>query len=203
MQVFVPYDAQHPNTRLSPVLDATERKAFATAMLGDVLDAVRTAGHDPELLATAPIDRDCPVTVDEQPLTEAVNSVLSGTDGPVAVLMADLALATAESVDTLLDSEGEVVLAPGLGGGTNALVSRHPEFRVDYHQISYRKHRERARECDASVRTVDSFRLALDVDEPSDLPEVLLHGDGRASEWLREAGFRLDTTDGRCVVTRE
>lgn len=202
MRVLVPFDAGDPNTRLSPVLDSDERAAFATAMLDDVLAAVRAADHDPELLATESIDRSCPVRVDERPLSTAVNAVLESAEEAVAVVMADLALATADSVASLFDPSAEVVLAPGLGGGTNALVARHSDFRVDYHGGSYRKHCQQARDCGASVHTVDSFRLALDVDEPADLPEVLLHGEGQASEWLREAGFSLDTTDGRCVVTR-
>jgi 2-phospho-L-lactate guanylyltransferase len=202
MRVFVPFDASDPQTRLSPVLDRDEREAFAAAMLADVLGAIRAAGHEPTVLATDPVERSCAVRVDERPLTTAVNAVLDDADEPIAVVMADLALATAESVSTLLDSPEEVVLAPGLGGGTNALVARHPDFRVDYHGGSYRKHCERARECGASLATVDSFRLAVDVDEPGDLPEVLLHGEGTAKQWLRDAGFRLDTTDGRCVATR-
>jgi len=202
MRVLVPYDARDPNSRLAPVLDEEERTAFATAMRADVLAAVRAAGYEPELLATEAVEADCPVTVDERPLTAAVNAALESTDDAVAVVMADLALATAGSVDRLLSTEGEVVLAPGLGGGTNALVARHPEFRVDYHDGSYRKHCAAARDIGADPETVDSFRLAVDVDERRDLAEVLLHGEGAASEWLEAAGFSLDTADGRCVVAR-
>ena len=56
---------------------------------------------------------------------------------------------------------------------------------------------------DESVGVVDSMRLATDVDEPSDLLEVLLHGDGRARQWLVEAGFEVDDgDDGRVGVRR-
>ncbi len=94
MRVVVPYAATEPKTRLADVLSPDERAAFAEAMLADVLAAVRATGRDPEVLATAPVETDAPVTVDDRPLTEAVNAVLAGTDGPVAVVMADLALAT-------------------------------------------------------------------------------------------------------------
>lgn len=203
MRVLVPYDARDPNSRLAPVLDDEERTAFATAMRADVLAAVRAAGHEPELLATSAVETDCPVTVDERPLTAAVNAALESTDEAVAVVMADLALATGESVDRLLATESAVALAPGLGGGTNGLVARHPKFRVDYHEGSYRKHCAAARDLGVDPVTVDSFRLAVDVDERRDLAEVLVHGEGEAAEWLREAGFSLDTADGRCVVTRD
>lgn len=191
MRVVVPFDDREPKTRLAPTLDAGERAGFAAAMLRDVLAAVRDAGHTPEVLSTAPLGLDTAVTVDERPLSEAVNAVLGATDDAVAVVMADLPLATATAVSQLTDTDGGVVLAPGLGGGTNAFLARHPGFRVDYHDGSYRKHREQADTAGMTVGTVDSFRLALDVDEPRDLVEVLLHGEGQAVAWLREAGFEL------------
>jgi 2-phospho-L-lactate guanylyltransferase len=202
MRVVVPFDARRPKTRLSPVLDGDERAAFARAMLADVLDAVRAAGGDPSVLATAPVDVEVPVTVDERPLTPSVNDALDRTDGRVAVVMADLALATPAALERLFAADGEVVLVPGRGGGTNALVVDHPEFRVDYHGVSVRDHRRAARAVDATVGAVDSYRLSTDVDDPDDLPEVLLHGDGAAERWLRDAGFELAVEDGRVGLDR-
>ena len=204
MRVLVPFDAQEPNTRLNPVLDAEERRAFAGAMLADVLTALRETDCDLDIqvLATAPADVDADVSVDDRPLTPAVNAVLGATETPVAVVMADLPLTTPAAVERLFSRPADVVLAPGLGGGTNALLARHPEFRVDYHGVSYRDHREAAAEVGATVRTVDSFRLALDVDDPADLAEVLLHSEGEAAAWLREAGFAISTGDGRMRVER-
>ena len=232
MRVVVPYAVDQPKTRLSSVLSEAERTALSAAMCRDVCDAVRAAGETPELLATAPVDLaedafdPVAVTVDDRPLTTAVNGVLAetvsspaarevssetnhesaterreGADA-VAVVMADLALATPESIRRLFTADGEVVAAPGRGGGTNALVVRHPEFRVDYHGASIRDHRCLAREVGADYREVDSMRLATDVDEPDDLAELLLHGEGRAAGWLRDAGFELDVSDGRVGVTR-
>ena len=219
MRVVVPFSAERPKTRLSSVLDADERRAFARAMLRDVLDALASTGHDPTVVATAPVDCDAPVEVDERSLTEAVNDRLPGGAGddaaadagaaaeddrpdPVAVVMADLALATPAALERLFAPDADVVLAPGRGGGTNALVVRDPGFHVDYHGASIRDHRAIAREVGASTATVDSFRLATDVDEPGDLVEVLLHADGRAAAWLREAGFAVTATDGRVEATR-
>lgn len=200
MRVLVPFDASDPNTRLSSVFDPTQRREFAAIMRTDVVETIRAAGHQPELLATESIDARCPVRVDDRPLTPAVNAVLAEADDPVAIVMADLALATATALATLFEPDADVVLAPGLGGGTNAIVVRDSEFRVDYHGGSYRKHHNNAEACASSVETVDSFRLAVDIDEPADLAELLLHGRGRAASWLREAGFELDTSDGRCEL---
>jgi 2-phospho-L-lactate guanylyltransferase len=201
MRVVVPFAAEQPKTRLDGFFTPSERRGFARAMLADVLDALHESGHDPELLSTSPIDIDVPTTVDERPLTAAVNGILE-TSSPVAVVMADLPLATPAALSALFAAEGEVVLAPGRGGGTNALVACHPEFRVDYHGTSYLDHRERARRIGASVETVDSFRLGTDIDERADLADVLVHGDGRARAWLDRAGVRLAREGGRVGVAR-
>jgi 2-phospho-L-lactate guanylyltransferase len=204
MRVIVPFDPVSPNTRLSALLSADERREFADAMLADVLAAVRAAGGDPEILATADLNTDTatPITVDDRDLSVAVNDALA--DGlPAAVVMADLALATPEALATLFDADGDVVVAPGQRGGTNALVVRNSDFSVDYHGVSYADHLDAAGAVDAAVTTVDSFRLAVDVDDPADLVEVLVHGTGSAAEWLRDAGFALETEGGQPVVTRE
>lgn len=204
MRVVVPYAGRHPKTRLDEMFSRAERTAFARAMLADVLDAVTATGHDVELVATQPVSEfDVPVVVDERPLTSAVNDVLAAADGPVAVVMADLALATPDVFEELFDAPGDVVVAPGRGGGTNALVVRHPEFRVDYHGASYLDHREIARDVGAELAVVDSHRLATDIDEIADLGEVLVHGDGRAREWLEAAGVTLAVSEGRVGVQRK
>ncbi|MEF8827372.1 MAG: 2-phospho-L-lactate guanylyltransferase, partial [Halapricum sp.] len=166
MDVVVPFDAREPKTRLSSVFDADERREFATTMLEDVYEAIAAIGHEPTVLATAEIDVEWPVRVDDRSLSAAVNTMLADSDEPVAVVMADLALATPEALERVFEADGEVILAPGRGGGTNVVLARHPEFRVDYHGVSIRDHRERAAELGAETTMVDSFRLATDVDEP-------------------------------------
>jgi 2-phospho-L-lactate guanylyltransferase len=210
MRVVVPFAPERPKTRLAPVLDETERVAFARAMLDDTLSALSTLDRersvpvDPFVLSTAPLDVDAPVAVDDRPLTEAVDDHLPADDGdaPVAVVMADLALATPTALGRLFEPDADVVIAPGRGGGTNALVVRDPAFRVDYHGASVRDHREIVREAGLSLAEVDSFRLATDVDEPADLVEVVLHGTGEAGAWLREAGFSVVAADGRVDIER-
>lgn len=203
MRVVVPYAGTEPKTRLASVLDPEERAAFARAMLDDVLEAVRESGNEPEVLSTEPLDLDVRVLVDERALTPAVNAVLAGSDEPVAVVMADLPLAHGDDLERLFAAPGDVAIVPGRGGGTNALVSRHLEFRVDYHGVSFLDHVNAARDVGASVEVVDSHRLSTDVDERADLVEVLLHGRGRAREWLIEAGFELAVSEGRVGVKRE
>ncbi|MEF8808272.1 2-phospho-L-lactate guanylyltransferase [Natronomonas sp.] len=200
MDTLVPFAATEPKTRLDDTFSADERDDFSRAMLLDVCEAVSDAGGDPTVLSTAEVGCPYPVVVDDRPLSEAVNARL---EPPTAVVMADLALATPEAIERLFETDAEVAIAPGLGGGTNALVVRHPEFRVDYHGTSVRDHRDIAAEVGASTATVDSFRLAVDIDERRDLAELLLHGEGRAKRWLETAGFELDSGTGRTLVSRE
>jgi 2-phospho-L-lactate guanylyltransferase len=205
MRVLVPFDAVDPKTRLAPVLDPAERDAFARAMLRDVLDALDSAGYEPTVLSTGPVDCPAPVEVDDRPLTEAVNDRLTSAELPVAVVMADLALATPAALERMFEPTAGVVLAPGLRGGTNALCTHEAGFKVDYHGVSYRDHEQAASEIGAAVSMVDSYRLACDIDEPGDLLDVLLHSDGRASEWLTAAGFSVaaDSTDPPVGISRD
>lgn len=206
MRTLVPFDARDPNSRLTPVLDADERRAFALAMLHDVIDAVDAAGGTPHVLATTELpdafDRAVPVIVDDRPLSTAVGANL---EGDTAVVMSDLAIATPEALRRAFDTpdDGEIAAAPGLGGGTNVLVVRHPDFEPDYHGTSFEDHRDAAADVGASFRTVDSFYLAIDIDDAGDLPEVLLHNTGRAADWLEDAGFELVVESGRARAVRD
>lgn len=200
MDVLVPFAAGEPKTRLADVLEPDERAEFARAMLLDVCDTIIAAGGEPTILSTQTIESQYPVVVDDRPLSDAVDAHL---DVPMAIVMADLALVTSTALQGLFEATGDVVVAPGLGGGTNALVVRDADFSVDYHGVSVEDHRRIAEDIDATTTTVDSFRLAVDIDQRNDLAELLLHGEGRAREWLESAGFELETTNGRVVATRE
>jgi 2-phospho-L-lactate guanylyltransferase len=199
MRVLVPYRVEEPKTRLAPVLDTRERSELSRLMLGDVLTVVREAGYEPTVLSTASLDIRDEVRIDERPLTAAVNGHLEPS---TTVVMADLALATPEALSRLFETDDDVVLAPGRGGGTNALVSRHPQFRVDYHGASYRDHMAVCDEIGADTRMIDSYRLSTDIDETDDLAELLLHGNGRAADWL-DARFELSLSNGRVGIERQ
>jgi 2-phospho-L-lactate guanylyltransferase len=198
----------------------------------DALDATPGV-DEPTVLSTTALDDDpgVPVRVDDRALTPAVNAAIadtfdtatsSATDGSptaapsgaadgngaeaagdVAIVMADLGLATPDALADFFDASGDVVLAPGRAVGTNALRTRTPAFRVDYHGSSFLDHRAIASDVDATVTVVDSHRLATDVDGPRDLADVLAHGDGRAADWLRDHGFELAPVDGRVRAVRD
>jgi 2-phospho-L-lactate guanylyltransferase len=203
MRVLVPFDVRNPKTRLSDVLEESRRTEFARILLEDVLDVIQRAGHEPVVLATAEMTCQCPVHVDDRPLTEAVNAMVASADLPVGIVMSDLALLRVETLSQLVETGGDVVIAPGLGGGTNALVVRTSEFRVDYHGTSFRDHRTHAKEIDAEFTVFDSFRVTQDIDTPDDLIEVLLHNDRKPAAWLGQHGFSIDETNGTLLQSGE
>ena len=201
MRILVPFTPIDPKTRLGSVLDQPERRAFAQAMLEDVVDVTRTAGYEPTILTPREIDMaDVSLVIDERSLSSAVNAALRP---PTAVVMADLPLLTPGVLESALEEPGEIVINPGRGGGTNFLLIRSSAFSVDYHGTSFADHRDRAESAGLSYSILDSYRLATDIDEPDDLVEVLLHSDGRTARWLRDHDFSLATTDGRVTITRE
>lgn len=199
MRTVVPVSGAEPKTRLAHVLTPDERLAFTEAMLTDALAAIEQTGRTPEVISTAPVSCDVPVTVDQRGLDTLVNDLLTE---PLAVVMADLPLLRPAAIERLFAPDTDVVLAPGLGGGTNALVCRDPTFHVDYHGASVQDHRAIVARQNLTLSEVDSRRLATDIDEPCDLAEVLLHSEGASADWLRDAGFELDISDGGVSAAR-
>jgi 2-phospho-L-lactate guanylyltransferase len=210
LPAIVPFKPVNPKTRLSCVLSLDEREVFAEQMLADMISALREAGCTPTILSTHPCEfhdpedfRDSKVLVDSRGLNDALNGLLERVREPVIIIMADLPLVTAEAVKMMLESPGDVVIAPGRGGGTNALLIRDPSrYRVNYYGASFLKHRRIALELGLSCNVVDSFRLHTDVDEREDLVELLIHGTGRSRVFLEMLGFSLAIEKGRVGIER-
>jgi 2-phospho-L-lactate guanylyltransferase len=205
----IPFKPRNPKTRLSCVLSQEERERFAMAMLADVVEAVRGGGCSPRILSTERFGfegsgfRGAPVTVNPAGLNEALNPILAGMDGPCLIVMADLPLLTPEAVRLLTGTHMMVAIAPGRGGGTNAIyLAEASRFHVDYYGASFLKHLAIARQFGLSCEMPDSFRLHTDVDEKEDLVELLIHGSGESRRFLDDLGFTLLIERGRVGVAR-
>jgi 2-phospho-L-lactate/phosphoenolpyruvate guanylyltransferase len=202
--VVIPYKPLNPKTRLSCILTPEERVEFAGMMLRDVIDAVKSTGCSPIVLSTAPVTLDdVPVQVLEEGLNETLNSFCEGNEGPLAIVMADLALADRSSLLALLTSGGDLAIAPGRGGGTNAIYARSAmKFRAQYYGMSFEKHVTFGMESGLMVKIIDTFRLYCDIDEKDDLIEVMIHNHGHSSAWLRDNGFEIEMKMSRIGVKR-
>ncbi|HOI69941.1 MAG: 2-phospho-L-lactate guanylyltransferase [Methanothrix sp.] len=210
IRVIMPFKLDCPKSRLSAVLSSEERAELALAMLEDVLEAVSGLGRVTILLkGLLPEEwlldhrirgggtgsgievQDCPKELDE-----ALNLVIEaegrrGWPSDLLIAMADLPLMRPSDLDGLVKTPGDVVIAPGRGGGTNLILIRDPRFRVSYYGLSFLKHLRKAEELGLSAGVFESFRCSTDIDEPLDLVEVLIHGSGRTQELLRSLGFSL------------
>ncbi|HPJ30858.1 MAG TPA: 2-phospho-L-lactate guanylyltransferase [Methanothrix sp.] len=209
-RVVIPFKLDCAKSRLSSVLTSGERERLALAMLEDVIDAVSEAGKvtillkdplpegfvldarpsGPGMVSGVELS-ECPRELD--PALNAVIEAEERKGWPVDLLiaMADLPLMRPSDIADLVSTPGDVVIAPGRGGGTNLILIRDPKFRVSYYGLSYLKHLERAGDLSLSVGIFESFRCSTDIDEPSDLVEVLIHGRGRTPELLKNLGFEL------------
>jgi 2-phospho-L-lactate/phosphoenolpyruvate guanylyltransferase len=205
IEAVVPFKPVNPKSRLSSVLSKAERELFAEAMLADIVQSLREAGCEPFILSTVPLQCSlAKVIVSAEELNPALNSFIGSSSGPLLIIMADLPLITPEVIRRIISTTCDMALGPGRGGGTNAIFIKEPaRFHVDYYGASFLKHREIAERAGLTCEIVDSFRLHTDVDEKEDLVELMIHGHGRAVDFLKRCGFSLLIEKGRVGVYRD
>lgn len=210
IQVIIPFKARGGKSRLSGVLNPAERRLFAFAMLRDVLAAASGQGRATVLSEMGPgseeVGLDADILESELELNDALNSLIShhaslGWPSNILIIMADLALLREKDVREMICCPGDVVLCPGRGGGTNMILIRSPKFRTCYQGLSFPRHIACAQKIGLNVSIFESFRAGCDIDEPTDLAEVLLHSEGEAKKVLERMGFGL-SQKGRSILER-
>ena len=186
-------------------MSVQEREMFAEAMLHDVVIALSEAGCRPFILSTKPLHCSLArVSVCDEELNPALNSILAQRNEPLLIIMADLPLVNADVIRRVTATAKDIVIGPGRGGGTNAIFVRDcSRFHVDYYGASFLKHVGIAKDSALSVEVIDSFRLSTDVDEPDDLVELFIHGTGYARQFLESSGFSLRIEKGRVGISRD
>ena len=204
MKAIIPFKKEGAKTRLGGVLSEREREELAVRMLKDVLVAlseseIEEAGiistcSEEEMIEDLNLKQKLKLTVreDGRGLNEVLNEEIKDEKEPVLIIMADVPLATPESINEIISREEDVVITPGREGGTNALFLRKPyKFAVSYYGISCLKHIETAKRRDLSYAIHDSFFISTDIDEVDDLIELLIHGRGFSAEYLHKIGVYL------------
>lgn len=186
--------------RLSSRLSPSERSELMKAMVHDVLAEVTRAKGlrktyvvtgSPEVIQwVAAGNVEVIREHDETGETDAVHFALdvmteAGMDAAL-VLPGDIPLLRAEDVESVLRAapagagEPFAVLAPSHDRmGTNALLLAPPDIlRLRFGHDSFRYHLDEAAVRGAAVRVVENSRIALDIDEPADLRQLILRLEG-------------------------
>ena len=188
-------DLARAKQRLAILLTQEERTRLAWAMLEQTFAAAASVTNV-DLIAVVTSYRpamelakqlDFAVVYESEQISESA-SVNYGsrqvmTMGAEAVLRLpiDLPLITAADIETILDHDHtapSVVTVPSRDGtGTNAILRRPPTlFPSHFGPGSLAKHIAEAENAKARCTVLELPRIALDIDEPDDLAELLRRG---------------------------
>lgn len=184
-------------TRLRPRPDApaglspAQRAALTAAMFADVVAALTASSVERIVVAAADqaaarhaAELELAAVLDAPHgggLSAAVDAAGAGAARSL-VVSADLPLLRAQEVETVLDADEQVVIAPTARGGTGGLLRRPPEVVASaYGTGSASRHHERAVGAGASVRTLELPGFHHDVDTWADLRGLHGHPVGAAT----------------------
>jgi 2-phospho-L-lactate/phosphoenolpyruvate guanylyltransferase len=188
MRAVIPYKKAGAKSRLSPVLSQDEREEFVELMLNQVIDTLEEAGVgtidilSPSMYGLEYMTK-ANVLLDKDDLNEALNRYLEQADEPVMIVMADLPLLSPDHIKGISSTKEDVCIVPGKGGGTNILFIKNPSgYRVRYYGSSFLTHCSIAEKTGKNVEVYDSFLAGIDIDEPEDLVELLIHGSGATKD---------------------
>ncbi|HEY8459205.1 MAG TPA: 2-phospho-L-lactate guanylyltransferase [Blastocatellia bacterium] len=188
-------DLSRAKQRLAMLMTQEERTRLAWAMLENTFAAAAAARN---------IDRIAVVTLyppaielagkygmeliaETEQISESVSVDFGSKEakkrGATAVLRLpiDLPLITAGDIETIIEHDGEepsVVIVPSRdGAGTNAILRRPPDlFPSRFGPGSLAKHLAEAAAAKADCKVIELRRIALDIDDPSDVAEFIRLG---------------------------
>ncbi len=190
-------DLTRAKQRLAALMTQPERTQLAWSMLENTFAAaakVRTVDRVTVVTLYPPAielaqEFGIEVILETEQISESASvdfgSRSATTLGAEAVLRLpiDLPLITAEDIETILaadKSEPSVVIVPSRDGtGTNAILRRPPTlFLSHFGTGSLAKHIAEAERANADCTLLNLPNIALDIDEPEDLVELLKMGQG-------------------------
>ncbi len=178
-------------SRLAAALGREAIEALTLAMLGDVLDAIRSANRvdrvvvatpDPEVGEAARALGAEARVADDPGLNAALDTTaaaLADPAGALLVVLGDVAGAAGADLARLFDTLDELggsgaVLARARDGGTAALLRRPPDvIQSRFGAGSAEAHRQAASRSGAAFRELSLPSLAIDLDRPDDLRALL------------------------------
>ncbi|MGH9800935.1 MAG: 2-phospho-L-lactate guanylyltransferase [Blastocatellia bacterium] len=188
-------DLTRAKQRLAALMSQEERTRLAWAMLENTFAAAAAVGsvdrvaivtlYEPAIALAEKLGIE--VIVETEQISESASVDFGSREaeklGVEAVLRLpiDLPLITDEDIEAILacdQPQPSVVIAPSRDGtGTNAILRRPPTlFPSHFGTGSLAKHIQEAEDLNAYCTLLDLPRIALDIDEPEDLVELLSLG---------------------------
>jgi 2-phospho-L-lactate guanylyltransferase len=196
-------DPAQAKTRLRELLSADERRRLAWAMFEDVCRAVANCARADRVVIVTSFARAIErakasgwdVLTEESQTSESASvdwasrKLADAGFDAVMRLPADLPCVLASDIDELLGHDlarpGALIVPSREGTGTNAIIRNPPAlFPSRFGPDSLRLHKEEAARVGVLPLVIENPRIALDIDEPSDL-EILLER-GRGTEAFDE-----------------
>jgi 2-phospho-L-lactate guanylyltransferase len=193
-------DPANAKTRLASLLSPDERRRLAWAMFEDVSRAVAdttkadhiylVSSYAPAIAHAARLGWETLVEqtqASESASVDWASRVLAARGFDAALrLPADLPLVRGADIDALLAIEVSApaaILVPSREGtGTNAILRTPPAlFPSRFGPNSLALHQSEAARIGVECVIVENERIALDIDEPSDLEPLIEHGRGTAA----------------------
>jgi 2-phospho-L-lactate guanylyltransferase len=199
-------DPENAKSRLAGLLLADERRGLAWAMFEDVSRAVCAATSpnrvvlvsscEPAIKRARSLGWEVLIEQSQESESASVDwasRVLAerGVD-TVMRLPADIPLVEAQDIDELLTIElraPAALLVPSREGtGTNAIIRTSPDlFPSRFGPGSLALHKQEAARVGVLCQVINSERIALDIDEPSDLKLLLQVGASTRTHSILEA----------------
>lgn len=194
--------------RLAAVLDQPARTALAQAMLHDVVEALAAWPGRPAcaLVTSDPLALELARQYDFEIIPDLSNPgetgaievatqvcVSRGVDSTL-VIPADIPLIQASEIEKILThapAEGSVLAPAADGRGTNAAFRRPANlFPLRFGNDSFKPHLAAAKATGKPCIVLQLPGIAVDVDNPADLQQLLAHpGETRTQELLRRWGL--------------
>ncbi len=183
-------DSSQSKSRLSPVLDNSERQCLALNLFQQTLAFLCEYYPQHNTLVVTPaqsiaaIARNYGCQVLLEPSARGLNKALTSAAAHCTaqgyssqlVLPADIVALDVSEFERLLNCPREtpsVVICPALDGGTNALLSTPPEaIPFSYGTNSSWSHYHSAGRLNVDRQFINLAKLALDLDNPSDLQRL-------------------------------
>ena len=175
--------------RLSYILTSGERARLSEAMLIDVLGALCSSIVSKVIVVSNDImvmkiaeDFGALIVKEEEQLgvnsaIALTNNICKGCDACI-VIPHDLPFVLPSDIDMIctsaMDKRGIVIIPSQRFDGTNALLRRPSDvIETHYDEDSYKRHLNKAREKNISVKIILNKRLMVDIDEPGDVTHIM------------------------------